>query len=419
MNPNENSISHIYNNHLSYLHHQANTDTHSSLNLSRVTNTDIELGTPGSNPSSIPFFTEDINHGGLRAFNDLRFSARNTSNRTHAQQETPIPKLELKQKIARIMTFCAPQSNLLSSLHFEQCTSDSVKKAVSNWFKHTESENPSFLHPLELPKADWSKLAEHKNAYHFVGFLERLYLHTHKNQSHYLTERIRNLLKDTLTSPELSQNILLNTYYNIILSEDKLLLAYYDMQTLLTKHKVCNGYYDGNIKNLILDARDVFRVKKVYTIGRSFMGRDLNTREAGAMLTCICALSSPQEFKKTYKDILPQNLNSLSAPDIEQLMQNIIISENSDFEPWLATWPPLQSFISRSNPELSLKVDKMKKEAIADKITEMQEEFGYDFNVQTAVEANFLSEIETKVALNIMREFYLLDNANIASMIRQ
>ncbi|EKT64595.1 NEL-type E3 ubiquitin ligase domain-containing protein [Providencia burhodogranariea] len=222
-------------------------------------------------------------------------------------------------------------------------TTHSFIDSVISWF-------PSECKQEIISK--FSTIAREKNTKPFSDFIDRLQDTCSFQRNLKFKQHVAQWLSRLADSP-----ILRETTFAVALEatescEDRITLAWNDMQKVELIHNIEVGQFDNKLPDLMIAAREMFRLEKLEHIAKEKTSVLHLLDEIEVYLGFQTQLCIPLRLTNIAKEMRFFDVSGITKSDLGLAELTVKTAENDHFPEWLAHWSPWQKFVERTEPAL-------------------------------------------------------------------
>lgn len=133
--------------------------------------------------------------------------------------------------------------------------------------------------------------------------------------------------------------------------EDRVTLAYHQMQEATLVHDAERGAFDSHLAELIMAGREIFRLEQIESLAREKVKRLFFIDEVEVFLGFQNQLRESLSLTTMTRDMRFYNVSGITESDLDEAEIRIKIAENRDFHKWFALWGPWHKVLERITPE--------------------------------------------------------------------
>lgn len=225
--------------------------------------------------------------------------------------------------------------------------------SVASWF-------PSYK-PNDEIKKNLALIPNDQNTQAFIKFLGRLGKNINVKSDPKIKQQIAQWLARLSASPDLQQETFSIAFDATTSCDDRVTLAWNEMNKIELVHDVKCGNYDEKLPGLIRTGREMFRLEQLEKIARGYMEQYLNKNgvddiikidEIEVYLAYQTKLRKPLELTRVANDMLYFLNSKLEADDLQSAELQVKTAENTEMSTWLAHWEPMNNVIQRTDVTL-------------------------------------------------------------------
>lgn len=133
--------------------------------------------------------------------------------------------------------------------------------------------------------------------------------------------------------------------------EDRVTLAYHQMQEATLVHDAERGAFDSHLAELIMAGREIFRLEQIESLAREKVKRLFFIDEVEVFLGFQNQLRESLSLTTMTRDMRFYNVSGITESDLDEAEIRIKMAENRDFHKWFALWGPWHKVLERIAPE--------------------------------------------------------------------
>lgn len=133
--------------------------------------------------------------------------------------------------------------------------------------------------------------------------------------------------------------------------EDRVTLAYHQMQEATLVHDAERGAFDSHLAELIMAGREIFRLEQIESLAREKVKRLFFIDEVEVYLGFQNQLRESLSLTTMTQDMRFYNVSGITESDLDEAEIRIKIAENREFHKWFALWGPWHKVLERIAPE--------------------------------------------------------------------
>ncbi|EJR9421925.1 E3 ubiquitin--protein ligase, partial [Salmonella enterica subsp. enterica serovar Kentucky] len=215
-----------------------------------------------------------------------------------------------------------------------------LHQAVRWWLTNLEEEDIN----------QWRAFEAEANAAAFSGFLD--YLGDTQNTRHPdFKEQVSAWLMRLADDSALRETAFIIAMDATISCEDRVTLAYHQMQEATLVHDAERGAFDSHLAELIMAGREIFRLEQIESLAREKVKRLFFIDEIEVYLGFQNQLRESLSLTTMTQDMRFYNVSGITESDLDEAEIRIKIAENRDFHKWFALWGPWHKVLERIAPE--------------------------------------------------------------------
>ncbi|EAR2494980.1 SPI-1 type III secretion system effector E3 ubiquitin transferase SlrP [Salmonella enterica] len=215
-----------------------------------------------------------------------------------------------------------------------------LHQAVQGWLTSLEEEDVN----------QWRAFEAEANAAAFSGFLD--YLGDTQNTRHPdFKEQVSAWLMRLAEDSALRETVFIIAMNATISCEDRVTLAYHQMQEATLVHDAERGAFDSHLAELIMAGREIFRLEQIESLAREKVKRLFFIDEVEVFLGFQNQLRESLSLTTMTRDMRFYNVSGITESDLDEAEIRIKMAENRDFHKWFALWGPWHKVLERIAPE--------------------------------------------------------------------
>lgn len=133
--------------------------------------------------------------------------------------------------------------------------------------------------------------------------------------------------------------------------EDRVTLAYHQMQEATLVHDAERGAFDSHLAELIMAGREIFRLEQIESLAREKVKRLFFIDEVEVYLGFQNQLRESLSLTTMTQDMRFYNVSGITESDLDEAEIRIKMAENRDFHKWFALRGPWHKVLERIAPE--------------------------------------------------------------------
>ncbi|TKI08074.1 NEL-type E3 ubiquitin ligase domain-containing protein [Martelella alba] len=282
---------------------------------------------------------------------------------------------------------------------------------VATWF------TPEHMSAVE---SRWHDIVQEENTAAFHRFLIRLGNSDSARGVAEFGRQVADWLSMLAHSPELREKTFAVALTATETCEDRVILAYNDMQKTKALHDVETGRYDTSLPDLITLGRQMFRLARLEEIARAHVaaaekqGKKID--EIAVYLAYQIKTSKPLRLAMMAEHIKYFHLADISPDDLRHARAKVALREIEEFPAWLAQWKPWQSVLRRIDAtrcaaavrERHAVLEKDFAEKLASRLREAH--LTHDEDARRVIGRIVLDEIDHEIDCRLSREILIARN---------
>ncbi|EJK8173592.1 SPI-1 type III secretion system effector E3 ubiquitin transferase SlrP, partial [Salmonella enterica subsp. enterica serovar Cerro] len=215
-----------------------------------------------------------------------------------------------------------------------------LHQAVQGWLTNLEEEDVN----------QWRAFETEVNAAAFSMFLDRL-SDTQNTRHPDFKEQVSAWLMRLADDSTLRETAFFIAMDATISCEDRVTLAYHQMQEATLVHDAERGAFDSHLAELIMAGREIFRLEQIESLAREKVKRLFFIDEVEVYLGFQNQLRESLSLTTMTQDMRFYNVSGITESDLDDAEIRIKIAENRDFHKWFALWGPWHKVLERIAPE--------------------------------------------------------------------
>lgn len=215
-----------------------------------------------------------------------------------------------------------------------------LHEAVKAWLAHSREEDVN----------KWQAFEADANAEAFSQFLDRLG-ETQNTRHPDFKEQVSAWLIRLADDNALRETAFIIAMDATESCEDRVTLAYHQMQQVTLVHDAERGAFDSQLAELITVGREIFRLAQIEPLAREKVKRLFFIDEIEVFLGFQNQLRESLSLTTMTRDMRFYNVSGITESDLEEAEIRIKIAENSGFHTWFAQWGPWHKVLERIAPE--------------------------------------------------------------------
>lgn len=215
-----------------------------------------------------------------------------------------------------------------------------LHQAVRGWLTNLEEEDVN----------QWRAFETEVNAAAFSMFLDRLG-DTQNTRHSDFKEQVSAWLMRLADDSTLRETAFIIAMDATISCEDRVTLAYHQMQEATLVHDAERGVFDSHLAELIMAGREIFRLEQIESLAREKVKRLFFIDEIEVFLGFQNQLRESLSLTTMTQDMRFYNVSGITESDLDEAELRIKIAENRDFHKWFALWGPWHKVLERIAPE--------------------------------------------------------------------
>ncbi|HCI7081759.1 TPA: E3 ubiquitin--protein ligase, partial [Salmonella enterica] len=215
-----------------------------------------------------------------------------------------------------------------------------LHQAVQGWLTNLEEEDVN----------QWRAFETEVNAAAFSMFLDRL-SDTQNTRHSDFKEQVSAWLMRLADDSALRETAFIIAMDATISCEDRVTLAYHQMQEATLVHDAERGAFDSHLAELIMAGREIFRLEQIESLAREKVKRLFFIDEIEVYLGFQNQLRESLSLTTMTQDMRFYNVSGITESDLDEAEIRIKIAENRDFHKWFALWGPWHKVLERIAPE--------------------------------------------------------------------
>lgn len=215
-----------------------------------------------------------------------------------------------------------------------------LHEAVQGWLTCLKEEDVN----------QWRAFETEVNAAAFSIFLDRLsdtQNTRHPDFKEQVSAWLMRLAEDS-TLRELAFTIAMDA---TISCEDRVTLAYHQMQEATLVYDAERGAFDSKFTELIMAGREIFRLEKIESLAREKVKRLFFIDEIEVFLGFQNQLRESLSLTTMTQDMRFYNVSGITESDLDEAEVRIKVAENSQFNQWFSCWEPWHKVLERIAPD--------------------------------------------------------------------
>ncbi|KJT77720.1 E3 ubiquitin-protein ligase SlrP, partial [Salmonella enterica subsp. enterica serovar Heidelberg str. 670102-3] len=196
----------------------------------------------------------------------------------------------------------------------------------------------------------WRAFETEVNAAAFSMFLDRL-SDTQNTRHPDFKEQVSAWLMRLAEDSALRETAFIIAMGATISCEDRVTLAYHQMQEATLVHDAERGAFDSHLAELIMAGREIFRLEQIESLAREKVKRLFFIDEVEVFLGFQNQLRESLSLTTMTQDMRFYNVSGITESDLDEAEIRIKIAENRDFHKWFALWGPWHKVLERIAPE--------------------------------------------------------------------
>ncbi|EDP8629102.1 SPI-1 type III secretion system effector E3 ubiquitin transferase SlrP [Salmonella bongori] len=215
-----------------------------------------------------------------------------------------------------------------------------LHEAVKAWLAHSGEEDVN----------KWQAFEADANAEAFSQFLDRLG-ETQNTRHPDFKEQVSAWLIRLADDNALRETAFIIAMDATESCEDRVTLAYHQMQQATLVHDAERGAFDSQLAELITVGREIFRLAQIEPLAREKVKRLFFIDEIEVFLGFQNQLRESLSLTTMTRDMRFYNVSGITESDLDEAEIRIKIAENSGFHTWFAQWGPWHKVLERIAPE--------------------------------------------------------------------
>ncbi len=200
-----------------------------------------------------------------------------------------------------------------------------LHQAVQGWLTNLEEEDVN----------QWRAFETEVNAAAFSMFLDRL-SDTQNTRHSDFKEQVSAWLMRLADDSALRETAFIIAMDATISCEDRVTLAYHQMQEATLVHDAERGAFDSHLAELIMAGREIFRLEQIESLAREKVKRLFFIDEIEVYLGFQNQLRESLSLTTMTQDMRFYNVSGITESDLDEAEIRIKIAENRDFHKWFA-----------------------------------------------------------------------------------
>lgn len=270
-----------------------------------------------------------------------------------------------------------PQIHFSMSEHQALPITHPLQQVITKWLQPDE---------VNATAEKWIEISKENGAGEFSAFLTELGSTVSARNNGEFKEQVASWLIRLTADSELREMTFAVALAATESCEDRVTLAWNDMQIAELIHLAVSGKYDNKLPELVTIAREKFRLEKLEVIAREKIKTLAFVDELDVYLAFQTKLKSFLELNTVAEKMRFFDVSSVSRDDLKAAEIQVKTAENDEFPRWLSQWTPWQKVIERIAPAAW--------DDAWDQRYNMLESIEYKHQLNSALEAEKLMNVE-------------------------
>ncbi|MEG3129153.1 NEL-type E3 ubiquitin ligase domain-containing protein [Pantoea cypripedii] len=216
-----------------------------------------------------------------------------------------------------------------------------LQQVITKWLQPDE---------VNATAEKWNDISKESGAGEFSGFLTKLGSTVNARNNEEFKQQVASWLIRLTADGELREMTFAVAFAATESCEDRVTLAWNDMQIAELIHLAVSGTYDNKLPELVTIAREKFRLEKLEVIARKKIETLAFVDELDVYLAFQTKLKSFLELNTVAEKMRFFDVASVSTDDLKAAEIQVKTAENDKFPQWLCRWTPWQKVIERIAP---------------------------------------------------------------------
>ncbi|MEG3130063.1 NEL-type E3 ubiquitin ligase domain-containing protein [Pantoea cypripedii] len=240
----------------------------------------------------------------------------------------------------------------------------------------------------------FTAISAEENAQAFSQFLARLLASCNAQD-----DKFKPLVAEWLTRLSAAPELRAATFAAAIIAvescEDRVALAWNEMQQAELICRIKAGEYDNQWPELVAAGRVMFRLQQLELIAREKVKTLRFIDEIEVYLAFQTALSTRLQLTGFAKEMRFYEHAGISEAELKAAALRVKTAENTEFAPWFALWEPWHSILQRNHPDLWAAADQQRRQHYPD---------DYEHRLNTRLQDISISANDEDAKRNLGRE---------------
>lgn len=234
-----------------------------------------------------------------------------------------------------------PQIYFSMSEHQPLSVIYSLHKVITEWLQPDE---------VNATEEKWYEIGKEKGAGEFSAFLTELGSTVSARNNDEFKKQVASWLIRLTADSALREMTFAVAFAATESCEDRVTLAWNNMQIAELIHLAVSGTYDNKLPELVTIAREKFRLEKLEIIAREKIKTLVFVDELDVYLAFQTKLKPFLELNTVAEKMRFFDVSSVSTDDLKAAEIQVKTAENDKFPQWLCRWTPWQKVIERLAP---------------------------------------------------------------------